>query len=161
MIFPLLWRDLTRCFRTLSPTKSNVMKNFLLFPVLGIAMTIAACGGQSDAGTTAQTARAVVQNMDPAGFKKLIDSDAGTVIDVRTPQEHEAGFIKGTDLNIDITAPGFKDKIGQLDRNQTYLLYCRSGGRSARAAAIMESMGFKHIYNLENGYMGWKQAGLE
>lgn len=72
------------------------------------------------------------------------------IVDVRTQGEFEAGHIKGA-LNIDVNRPDFKEKIGGLDKNKKYLVYCRSGNRSKIAGRIMESMGFKEVYDLAGG----------
>lgn len=39
-------------------------------------------------------------------------------------------------------------------------LYCRTGNKSAKAAAILDSLGFKKIINLDGGVERWKEAGL-
>ena len=59
---------------------------------------------------------------------------------------------------IDFRGPDFREKMDQLDRDKTYLVYCRSGGRSASAGAVMEEMGFTRIYNLVGGYTAWSQS---
>ncbi|HHB79834.1 MAG TPA: rhodanese-like domain-containing protein [Saprospiraceae bacterium] len=89
-----------------------------------------------------------------------MDENAGTLIDVRTPREFQAGAIPGTKLNVNVSDRNFKTEIGKLDKDKTYLVYCLSGARSSHAARIMESMGFKHLYNLKGGYRGWKGAGF-
>lgn len=55
----------------------------------------------------------------------------------------------------------FKERLSSLDRDGTYLFVCRSGGRSARAARIALTIGFKNVYNLEGGMLNWKEHGLK
>jgi rhodanese-related sulfurtransferase len=43
-----------------------------------------------------------------------------------------------------------------LDKEIPIYLYCRSGGRSNKAARQLISLGFKEIYDLQGGYLGWK-----
>ncbi len=77
------------------------------------------------------------------------------VIDVRTPEEFEAGHIEGA-LNINVKAAEFVDEIQKLSKTDTLLVYCRSGRRSAYAAQVMVSFGFRKIYDLEGGFLNWE-----
>lgn len=62
------------------------------------------------------------------------------VIDVRTPAEFAAEHVDGA-VNLDVQAPDFAAQVAALDPAGTYLVYCRSGNRSAAAAATMASAG--------------------
>ncbi|MEY3278611.1 MAG: hypothetical protein RLZZ426_1097 [Actinomycetota bacterium] len=62
------------------------------------------------------------------------------VVDVRTAGEFAAGHVAGS-LNIDAEASSFDTNIAQLDPNETYLVYCQSGRRSAIAAQKMTDAG--------------------
>ena len=46
-------------------------------------------------------------------------------------------------------------------KKKSYYVYCRSGKRSYAACEIMKDLGFKNVYNLESGYMGWFENGYE
>ncbi len=81
------------------------------------------------------------------------------ILDVRTSSEFQDRHIDGA-LNIDVNLPSFSEELEQLDRNGTYLVYCRSGNRSRTALAIMEDLGFTRIYHLTNGITEWVDAGL-
>lgn len=76
-------------------------------------------------------------------------------IDVRTPTEIAQGKLSGA-KEINVTASGFRSKIADLDKSQPYIVYCRSGMRSARACKIMEKEGFTDVTNVAGGYMGMK-----
>lgn len=83
------------------------------------------------------------------------DSDA-VIIDVRTEQELEDGFIPNA-IHLDIyQGQAFIDKVQELDKNKHYYVYCKSGGRSAQACAIMNQLGFKSAYNLVGGFTEWQ-----
>ena len=56
--------------------------------------------------------------------------------------------------------PGFSDEIQKLDKTKPYLVYCRSGRRSAAAMQQMKDAGFTNVTNLDGGIMGWQNAGL-
>ena len=80
------------------------------------------------------------------------------IIDVRTPAEFAAGCLPGA-KNIDIKSPGFLSKIGTLDKNGSYLVYCKSGVRSNEAATQMKQAGINNIIQLEGGITAWGMAG--
>ncbi|GGD88659.1 rhodanese-like domain-containing protein [Planktosalinus lacus] len=86
--------------------------------------------------------------------KTASDRDA-VILDVRTDEEVEEGMIPGAkQLNISDPAT-FMDKANQLDKSKSYYIYCRSGGRSAQACAVLESIGFENTYNLLGGIIDW------
>jgi len=94
---------------------------------------------------------------------KMIQENADNpdliIIDVRTKEEFNNGHIKNA-INIDLKKNNFKIKINKLDKNKTYLIYCRSGSRSESALKIMEEEGFKEVYNF-GGVIQWQEAGYE
>lgn len=96
------------------------------------------------------------QNIENAEFKKIMNSPDSVIMDVRTAMEVNAGYIPATRIFIDINNEPFEERIQKLDRTKTYLIYCRSGARSAKACRIMEANGFTgKLYNLAHGIMGW------
>ncbi len=88
---------------------------------------------------------------------RLADDPSVQLIDVRTPEEYDAGHIPGA-ANIDWLADGFLQKAQTgLDKTRPVLLYCRSGKRSAAASAKLSAAGFQ-VINLLGGYQAWTQA---
>lgn len=77
------------------------------------------------------------------------------IIDVRTPEEYNSGYLKGA-MNIDFNAKDFEKHIQALSKSKTYLLYCLGGARSAKAADIMKQNGFQNVYDLKGGIMKWR-----
>ncbi len=71
-------------------------------------------------------------------------SPGPVILDVRTPAEFASGHLEGA-VNIDVTAPDFVDVIAGLPSDGSYVVYCRSGRRSARAAAMMREKGFTDV----------------
>jgi len=67
-----------------------------------------------------------------------------TLIDVRTPSEFAAGHLEGAQ-NIDVQSATFDQQIAGLDKNASYVVYCRSGNRSAAAVSQMEAAGFTNL----------------
>ena len=91
--------------------------------------------------------------------KRLTEDDSVQLLDVRTPQEFAEGHIPGA-INIDWKADGFLEAAkAALDPARSILVYCRSGRRSAEAAAAMDGIGFK-VYNMKGGIIAWKDAGM-
>ncbi|MEL6805351.1 MAG: rhodanese-like domain-containing protein, partial [Bacteroidota bacterium] len=78
-------------------------------------------------------------------------------LDLRTPAETQGGTIPGA-IELNFRDPQFAERLHQLDREKTYIVYCASGGRSTRASQQMQEAGFSHVYNLKPGYRGWKAA---
>ncbi len=78
------------------------------------------------------------------------------ILDVRTDDEIEEGYIPKA-IHIDIyLGQGFMDELQKLDKSKNYYVYCRSGNRSGQACAIMNSIGFENTYNLKGGFMNWE-----
>jgi rhodanese-related sulfurtransferase len=89
-------------------------------------------------------------------FKKLIKKKNSVVIDVRTPEEYQAGFIaSATNLNV-MDSLNFLNTMATLDKKKKYLLYCKSGRRSGKALLMMKNMGFQNIRHLKGGITEWK-----
>ena len=78
-----------------------------------------------------------------------------TLVDVRTEEEFARGALPGAQ-NISVTSLAFGVDILKLDKDQPVMIYCQKGGRSARAAVIMKTLGFSKIYELEGGYSAWE-----
>ncbi|PTM09454.1 MAG: rhodanese-like domain-containing protein [Bacteroidetes bacterium] len=83
------------------------------------------------------------------------DSDA-VIIDVRTLAEIQQGFIPKA-IYIDIyKGQEFINEVMKLDKNKSYYVYCRSGGRSGQACAFMKQAGFEKAFNLMGGFTQWQ-----
>ncbi len=78
------------------------------------------------------------------------------VVDVRYPNEWEAGHIDGA---VHIPGDYIFDRVGELDPTRPVVTVCRSGSRSAEAANDLASEGFD-VQNLEGGIDAWVAEGL-
>lgn len=107
-----------------------------------------------------EPAKAQYKDIDVETFDKMRSGKEAVVLDVRTPEEYEAGHIPGAVL-IDITEPDFAQRIAKLDKDKTYLVHCATGGRSARACKLMAKEQFDKLHNLLGGMKAWRQAGKE
>ncbi len=87
--------------------------------------------------------------------RKYLKHSEVELLDVRTQEEFDQGHIENA-LLIDVKNKNFADLVGKLDKQKTYIVYCRSGRRSLTASDIMIKQGFTRIINMEGGYNAWK-----
>ena len=90
--------------------------------------------------------------------EKLI-ADGIQLLDVRTEEEWKEGHLQGA-KRVDFTAEGFLDKAkATLDPKKPVLVYCRSGGRSAKATKSLRDAGFTTVHDMAGGITAWQKAG--
>ena len=98
-----------------------------------------------------ESSNSVYRNIGATEAQKIITSNTSLkVLDVRTKEEYEEGHIAGA-TNLDFYGNSFKNDLSKLNKDDTYLVYCRSGNRSGQTLSIMKDLGFKNVYNLSNG----------
>jgi phage shock protein E len=121
-----------------------------------VAMAFTSCSEAQVKSTGEQTEQAGVINkvVDADQFKQLMTKEGVQIIDVRTASECAGGMIEGAQ-NMDINSSDFSAQLATLDAKKPVLVYCRSGGRSGRAAGMMKGLGFTEVYDLRGGYMNW------
>jgi rhodanese-related sulfurtransferase len=122
----------------------KIMKVFSIIALL--TLTLWSC---------TSSAQSAYKNAPIAELSKIKDEQKAIVIDVRTPAEWQQGVISGADLFIDYNSPTFKQQLAKLDKSKTYIVYCRSGGRSAGASQVMVDSGFKNVINMQGGISSW------
>ncbi|MBS1683679.1 MAG: redoxin domain-containing protein [Bacteroidetes bacterium] len=99
------------------------------------------------------------QTLKADDFAKKISAGAVQLVDVRTPDEYAEKHLKDA-VNINFNDDNFIDKIEKLDKTKPVYVYCLSGGRSSKAAALITSKGYSQVYNLDGGLLAWTGAGL-
>lgn len=99
-------------------------------------------------------------SIKPEEARYFIESKSPVVVDIRTAEEHAAGYIDPTHLTLDYYAPDFKEKLAALDKSAKYLLYCRSGRRTGAALLVMKDLGFADAHDIAGGITAWTAAGL-
>jgi rhodanese-related sulfurtransferase len=93
--------------------------------------------------------------INPSMFNsKLKEISNKILIDVRTKPEFENGTIEDA-INLDILNGDFESELVKLDKSKTIFVFCAKGGRSGKAAKLLEESGFKTIYDLKGGYSNW------
>ena len=98
-------------------------------------------------------------DLSSAEWQTQIAQDPEAVIlDVRTQEEVDEGYIPES-IHMDIYQPqAFMEAVNGLDQGKNYYIYCRSGGRSAQACAVLQSVGIESTYNLVGGFSEWDGA---
>ena len=100
--------------------------------------------------------------LGPQAAKELMDSHKNDpnfiILDVRTPQEYASGHIAGARL-LDFNAPDFAVQAAKLPKDAGYLVYCRSGKRSAKATAVLRAQGYADVTDM-GGIKAWQEAGF-
>ncbi len=81
-------------------------------------------------------------------------ADSLVILDVRTPAEYAAGHLDDA-INISWSDPDFQLKLLPLDKSKTVYVYCQKGGRSKKAAILLDSLGYR-VTDLSGGFGAWK-----
>jgi rhodanese-related sulfurtransferase len=108
-----------------------------------------------------QAASSAVNNLNVTEFvEKYKSMPNAQLLDVRTPGEWSQSNIANA-TKCDFNSANFKQNAAQLDKSKPIFVYCAAGGRSAKAAKILEELGFSKIFNLKGaGNTDLKKAGL-
>jgi len=133
------------------------MKKTVLIAVLASCLLLSACGGGAGGAggeeAEAQTPASWRTISAEEAMQIMSDTPGFILVDVRTEQEYQEAHIEGAILipsgDIETLAESMLP-----DKDATILIYCRSGGRSAGAAATLAGMGYTNIYDF-GGIMSW------
>lgn len=124
------------------------MKTRLL---LCCSLLLLACGGAEAPTGTAVSAEDLLKARS-AGDELL-------VLDVRTPGEHEAGHVPGSQ---NIPVAELEGRFPEIEARggATIVVYCERGPRAERAAAFLRGRGLTRVLRLDGDMSGWRSAGL-
>lgn len=126
------------------------MKIFQMYLLLS-AFMISYCNGQK---------ATAIQTIGPAAFSaQLKASAAPQLLDVRSQEEYVTGHIENAD-NVNWLSDSFVLRTAKYKKTKAIYLYCKSGGRSAKAAEKLAELGFTKIYNLQGGMLKWEADGF-
>lgn len=104
---------------------------------------------------------------DGATLETVAPDDAATIIaenpdaiilDIRTPEEFGDGIIDGA-VNIDFYEPDFASNLDALDKDASYVVYCRSDNRSGQAMDTFADLGFQQVTEIDGGIVNWYEQG--
>jgi rhodanese-related sulfurtransferase len=141
-------------FRTLSQQGTNDMittildlKNVAAAILMGVALFFF---GHAEA--------AEVRNIDVVQSQTMAHGGA-LLLDVREPHEFSEAHAPGSVL---IPLGQLEKRLAEIrsHANQPIVIICRSGSRSARAASVLNKLGFTSVHNVSGGMIAWRAAGL-
>jgi len=126
------------------------MKKAVALAVAAIASVglLAGCSSSNEA----------TKKVDPVEFSEVIAQPGVIILDVRTPEEFNAGHVANA-ININMADSNFSSEVSKLDKNATVAVYCRSANRSAVATKEMAELGFTDMYDMQGGIIDWEAAG--
>lgn len=125
-----------------------VLSAILLLTVAGCTRTDSDQSEESSPVKDVMTAiTAQYTKISPYIAQEMMKEEGVIIVDVRTQSEYESGHIRGAVLipNETITEDDMPSVLP--DKNQTILIYCRSGNRSAQAARKLVSQGYINVYD--------------
>ena len=115
-----------------------------------IGFVVLSCNGQNSKE---------IKTIDSKAFaEKMAATPNPQILDVRTPEEFTSDHIDNA-KNINWLGTTFVSDVEKLDKSRPVFVYCKSGGRSQKAAEKLNELGFKTIYQLDGGILKWDAAG--
>ncbi len=111
---------------------------------------------QTQSNQTTSNSTGIFEKISKDVFaKKMKEKTNEILVDVRTPEEHQAGTIQNA-ININFYDKNFEEQILKLDKSKPLFIFCKSGGRSGKTLNKMKDLEFTEVYELKGGYSGWK-----
>lgn len=100
-----------------------------------------------------------------AGYKNIASGEAKGLLakkksvyllDVRTPDEYRQARLAGSVL---IPVNEIERRLGEIPKNRPVLVYCAVGSRSSMVAGFLAGKGYREVYNMQDGIVGWYRNG--
>ena len=132
---------------------------------LATLLTVVGCAARPATAVQTQP-QAVRAKAQAAEIKQLTVAEVlphlkanpkATLIDVRMPEEFAQGHAPGAVLR---PLPELTKWAATLDKQAPYVIICRSGSRSMKAATQLVQLGFSDITNVQGGMLAWEAQGL-
>lgn len=111
--------------------------------ILALAAAVLAAGHRDIRSTEAKSLLATKKNV--------------YLLDVRTPEEFRQGRLQGAVL---IPINEVERRIGEIPRNRSIVVYCAVGSRSGLVAGFLARKGYREVYNVTDGIVGWYRNGF-
>ena len=105
-------------------------------------------------------AKSQIVEIDTAAAQKRIEEGNLVVLDVREPDEYEQGALPNA-LHIPRGHLEAQIEGRAVDRDQTIVVYCAGGVRSAFAAQTLQELGYTDVLSVAGGFGKWKDEGRE
>ncbi len=108
----------------------------------------------------ARSANSSMEVVSPAEFQTKLSEDSDAyLLDVRKPDEFNAGHLTGAHLLNWLDESSFMEGAEKLDKSKTIYVYCRSGRRSNEAANYLAKQGYR-VVDMAGGILAWSENGL-
>ncbi len=122
-----------------------------ILTLLFSTLLFVSCNAQPSKGVEVISAQAYAD--------KIKATENAQILDVRTPEEFAGEHLENA-VNVNWNADDFTAKASAYDKSKPVFVYCKIGGRSAKAAEKLHELGFTEVYNLDGGILKWNAAGL-
>ena len=107
------------------------------------------------AASAEAAAREGIAELTPAELKARLDrGDRLCIVDVREPHEWDIVNLERYGARL-LPLGRLPERMHELDSAEEIVLHCRSGGRSAKAYRQLQAAGFRRLWNLKGGVIGW------
>ncbi len=100
---------------------------------------------------------AATRDISSIEAKNLLARNKPFLLDVRTPQEFGQARLSGAVL---IPIGEFQRRINEVPKNRPILVYCAVGSRSKPVADFLTQRGYKEVYHMADGIVGWYRNGF-
>lgn len=101
----------------------------------------------------------LIKTIEVTELMEMKEKDSSVrVIDIRNPAELNRGIIPGSEALPMHTIPL---RINEFKRDETLVMVCLSGARSAQACMYLQQQGYDNVYNLRGGMIAWAGNGYE
>ncbi|MGB7588224.1 MAG: molybdopterin-synthase adenylyltransferase MoeB [Solirubrobacterales bacterium] len=110
-------------------------------------------------GADTKRVQAPIEEIEPFEAAEELGRGEVVLVDTREPHEFQEAHLEGGKL----VPPGLlADEIQSAapDKAARTILYCRSGNRSAIAAAQMQELGYENVASMAGGILAWQEQGL-
>ncbi len=136
------------------------MKKIILLVAVTLVMTSCAQTKKEEKSTpkAKQETKVSIEKLDTKAFYERVNGKEVQLVDVRTPQEYAQGHLENA-ININVFDANFLEQMAKYKKDEPVYVYCRSGGRSMKAANMLKSKGY-NVVNLNGGFNGWSALGL-
>ena len=131
----------------------------LLFYFLFFSVYLNSETNSVDSEMNLQTVKKITPQQAHDLIEKIKYDPDFVILDLRTPEEYKKEHIENA-KNLNYYSKTFKNDLNKLEKDKTYVIHCRSGGRSGKTAPIMKELGFNEVYDM-GGIIQWKEQGFE
>ncbi|HRN68749.1 MAG TPA: rhodanese-like domain-containing protein [Promineifilum sp.] len=139
--------------------RSSLILLFVL--LLGASLALAACGGGGETTTPAADEidiNALAPSIDVQTAYAARSNPTVFMLDVREPDEYDAGHIPGITL---IPMGEIPDRLSEIPTDVPVIVTCRTGNRSGQVVDFLREQGFTNVHNMDGGIVAWQKAGYE